>query len=377
MNKFHLISLFFIFFAPALAEAQDNIAKIETEILKTQQSIKIVEKKSSESLLKLKLISTEIALHKRMLAGLKKEIEKIDKEISENNLILNKLQSDIKILKREYEELIFYAYKTRDTRSRAAYLFSSDNFHQAYKRFIYLQFFTGYVEQTTFVLNNKKDSLLALTNELNESKTNKLTLKEKESDQLIVLNNNYTEYHRIVKTLKYRKSSLEAEYKTKQLAAQTLKNSLNSQIVASDDQEKSQFSLNFEAGKGKYDFPVSGGVIISEFGVHRHPVLDNVQIINDGIEISVNADSDVKAIHKGVVSKIVTIPGGKNAIILKHGEYFTVYSNLSSVNVKSGQIVYQNEVIGKILYKNNPENAYLNFQIWYKRTKLNPVDWLK
>lgn len=374
--KIFFLSLIILFFASLSGEAQNNIEKIEKEITKTQNSIKIVEKKSSESLIKLKLISTEIALHKRLLNSLKNEIKNIDKEISQNNITLNKLQSEIKILNREYEELIFYAYKTKDTRSKAAYLFSSDNFHQAYKRFIYLQFFTGYVEQTTSVLNNKKDSLSLITAELNESKLNKLKLKEKESDQLITLNNNYAEYQRIVKTLKYKKSSLEADYKTKLLAARTLKNSLNTQINETENEQKSQFSINFEAEKGKFDFPVNG-VIISEFGVHRHPVLDNVQIINDGIEISVNADSDVKAVHKGVVSKIVSIPGAKNAVILKHGEYFTVYSNLSSVNVKTGQIIYKNDVLGRILYKNNPENAYLNFQIWYKRTKLNPQDWLK
>jgi len=377
-NRFLTYSIFLIFaiFLNSKIIAQNDIAQIEKQLRRTKNTIKSVEKKQSQSLTKLKLINSEIKLHKKLIKSLNREIIVIDKSITNNLKSIKVLKSSISVLNNEYEELIYYAYKTKDTRSRAAYIFSSESFNQAYKRFTYLQFFTDYVEQTTVQLNLKRDSLLALTNSMNIDKAKMLKLKEKQSDEVIELYDNLKEQQRIVKTLQYRKSYLEAQYKTKQLASKTLKNSVQVQKISENDGNKSQFTLNFERSKGKLKLPISG-VITSTFGVHKHPVLENVQIINDGIEITVTKNSDVRVVHKGTVTKVVSIPGANTAIIIKHGVYFTVYSNLSKVTVKTGQIVYANQVIGKILCNSNTEHAYLDFQIWYKRTKLNPSNWLK
>jgi len=377
-NRILTYSIFLILaiFLNSKIFAQNDIALIEKQLRRTKNTIKNVQKKQSQSLTKLKLINSEIKLHKKLIKTLNREIIVIDNKIKINLKNINVLKTNISVLNSEYEELIYYAYKTKDTRNRAAYIFSSNSFNQAYKRFTYLQFFTNYVEQTTIQLNFKHDSLLTLSTFMNIDKAKMLSLKEKQSNEVIELYDNLKEQRRIVKTLKYRKSYLEAQYKTKQLASQTLKNSVKVQKISENDGNKSQFTINFEKSKGKLKLPISG-VITSSFGVHKHPVLENVQIINDGIEITVTVNSDVRVVHKGTVTKIVSIPGANNAIIIKHGVYFTVYSNLSKVTVKTGQIVYANQVIGKVLFNTNTDHAYLDFQIWYKRTKLNPSNWLK
>jgi murein hydrolase activator len=137
-------------------------------------------------------------------------------------------------------------------------------------------------------------------------------------------------------------------------------------------------SGDFSNNKGRFPWPVEHGVITDRFGEHPHPVLKKIMIQNSGIDITTQANENARAIFKGEVSKVVVISGGDMAVIVRHGNYLTVYSNLSEVYVKAGQKVDIRQDIGKIFTDKDDDNkTVLKFQLWRESTKLDPEEWIQ
>ena len=167
-----------------------------------------------------------------------------------------------------------------------------------------------------------------------------------------------------------KKTELIADVRRKEKTATALRKSIKKNVGTNTSVKKTKLSKDFEKNKGRLPYPIKG-IVTSSFGKHTHSVLKNVQVNNDGIEIASSIGEKVKSIHSGVVSQVLKIPGGHNAIIIKHGQYYTVYSNLADVYVNKGAKVTRGEAIG------TPNARILNFQIWYQNKKLNPQKWLK
>ena len=142
--------------------------------------------------------------------------------------------------------------------------------------------------------------------------------------------------------------------------------------------EEKLLSGDFSNNRGKFPWPVQRGLITDHFGEHPHAVLKYVVVRNAGVDITTQANAKARAIFKGEVTKIVAIPGGNIAVIIRHGNYLTVYSNLSEVFVKAGQQVDSKEEIGSIFTDLSDDNkTVLKFQLWRENTKLDPEEWLK
>ena len=137
-------------------------------------------------------------------------------------------------------------------------------------------------------------------------------------------------------------------------------------------------SDNFAANRGRLPYPVAGSyTIISRFGEQQHEQLKYVRTNNNGIDIQTAPGTDARAVFKGVVTRIFTVPGFNHSIIVRHGNYLTVYSNLSQVYVKTGDHVDTRQALGRIFSDPEESNAtILHFQLWKEKTKLNPVPWL-
>ena len=137
-----------------------------------------------------------------------------------------------------------------------------------------------------------------------------------------------------------------------------------------------ELSTDFGKNKGRFPWPVDRGLITEEFGEHPHPVLKRVMVRNNGIDITTSAGEKARAIFRGVVSRVVAIPGGNMAVIIRHGNYLTVYSNLSDVFVRVGQNVDTKQEIGKIYTDPSDNKTVLKFQLWHENQKENPEDWI-
>ncbi|MCT4602732.1 MAG: peptidoglycan DD-metalloendopeptidase family protein, partial [Marinifilum sp.] len=140
--------------------------------------------------------------------------------------------------------------------------------------------------------------------------------------------------------------------------------------------EEKTLSLSFDKNKGKLPWPTKTGFISERFGEHPHPVLKHVTVRNDGIDITTDSKSDCRSVFKGEVTHILSMPGLNNVVIIRHGEFFTVYSNLATVNVKKGDVVQSKEKIGVVYTDNSQDQTILKFQLWKGSTKLNPAHWL-
>ncbi len=372
IKKFFTYCLIIFFFSgiSVVADAQSKkLQKAQKDLAKARNVLKSLNKKSETTYLKYQVLNKQILLQEILLKNVKAEIDSLDFLISENTKKRNKLESTIKSLKKEYEELIFYAYKTRNTRDKTIYIFSAKTFNQAYRRFVYLQYLTEYLEQTTSDLEQKSDSLSVLNDNLFIQKNEKIELKEKQTDELLRLNESKKILNSILNKLKSKKQQLTEEIRKKEKITAALRKSIK-KVSKNSSAVKSKLSLKFEKNKGKLPFPVKG-IIASSFGKHTHAVLKNVQINNDGIDIATEQGANAKSVFKGVVVRVLKIPGANKAVIIKHGQYYSVYSNLSNVFVKKGDNVFTGEEIGK------PDGRMLNFQIWYQNKKLNPQKWLK
>jgi murein DD-endopeptidase MepM/ murein hydrolase activator NlpD len=226
------------------------------------------------------------------------------------------------------------------------------------------------LEETTQDLKIKTDSLIYINENLKIQKLEKEQLKENQTDELLKLNESKEILNEILFNLNNQKEKLQIELNEKERIAESLRKSIKKTLKNENFALKSELSLKFEENKGKFPLPVKG-IITSYFGEHTHAVLKNVKVNNDGIEIATSPGEKVKNIHSGIVSQVLKIPGSNNAVIIKHGEYFTVYSNLSEVMVKKGENVSTGQEIGI------PDSRILNFQIWYQNIKLDPQIWLK
>ena len=153
------------------------------------------------------------------------------------------------------------------------------------------------------------------------------------------------------------------------------KASKESDILALTPEEQ-ELADNFTSNKGKLPWPVERGVIIERFGVQAHPVLRGIETFNNGVKITTEEGAIVRAVFEGTVSRIIDIPGAGKAVILSHGDYFSVYSNLLKVSVKRGQSVLHKEKIGTVLTKTNPKESITELQIWKGSEKMDPSSWL-
>jgi len=362
-----------VFFVSALMQdlsAQSaKLKKAQKDLEDARKLLNSLNKKSKVTYLKYQVLEKQITYQKILLKNIKSEIDSLDQLISENTKKRNKLQETIKSLKKEYEELIFYAYKTRKTRDKTMYILSAKNFNQAYRRFVYLQYLTEYLEQTTNDLSQKSDSLSFISENLFLQKKEKLELKEKQTDELLKLNRSKEVLNNILDNLSSRKQELMAEIKRKEKITTALRKTIKN-VSGKSSLTKTKLSIDFEKNKGHLPYPAKG-IIASSFGTHTHAVLKNVKINNDGIDIATVQGEEAKSIFGGTVVRVLKIPGANLAVIIKHGQYYSVYSNLKKVYVKQGQYVKTGEKIGM------PEAQMLNFQIWYQNKKLNPQKWLK
>ncbi len=167
---------------------------------------------------------------------------------------------------------------------------------------------------------------------------------------------------------------IEAERKRREREAARRKKSGNT--ASSKTPRSSALSSSFKKNKGNLPWPVSQGFVSQTFGVHKHPEFKNITLQNNGIDITTTPGQSVKTVFKGTVSAILSIPGEGDAVLVNHGDYFSVYSRMSSINVSKGQKLNVGDVLGKVMTDDDGK-AVLQFQVWEGQTKQNPETWLK
>jgi len=408
-------------------EKKEDKATLEAKKTNLQSEIDLTNKLLAEtrrsktlSLSQLVALNKKIEARQELIATINEQIAALDKEISEKQAEIVLQDSALAKMKRDYAKMIVFAYRNRNSYSGAMFLFSANGFNQAFLRLKYLQLIsTGRRLQGQKITTTQQD----LNNQLAELESDKA---EKKS----LLGNEVTEQS----TLALEKDEKDATFRGLQSKEATLKADLakkNSQKVATDSAiarimreeiarqvaaaaaankppvvanppkggttppknppantppaptkitltpEAKTLGENFASNQGKLPWPVERGTIVSHFGKHAHPVLKDVTTQNNGIDISTSSGSMARAVFDGECTGLTNIPGSGWLVIIRHGEYLTVYSQLEESLVKLGDKVKTKQNIGKIATDQQEGTTELHFEVWKSGgIKLDPETWI-
>jgi murein hydrolase activator len=382
------------------AAKRDNIRKIE-EINKI---IEKTEQKKEVSVGKLNAIGERINKQTRQIDIISENQQLLENEAQELTRVTTELSGNLEKLKEEYAKMIYSSAKTSNRFNKLSFLFSSANFNQLVRRYKYLQQYSKAREKQAVLIQKVRTELLAEQVEvLHKRQEQESVLREKitETQNLQVLkgkqSNVVTQLSQKEKALKNQlssnkqaveklenmiarivereiKRSLERERKDESTSNKSSENSNNKAIAMTA--EESKLATSFSALRGRMPWPVGSGFISDHFGVHNHPVLKGIKTNNNGVDIQTSAGNDVKVVYDGIVQSVVSIPGANMIVAVQHGDYFTVYSKLSNVNVSTGQKISSGQKIG-VVATDNDGTSEINFQVWKNFDKINPEKWLR
>ena len=405
LSKFSCLGFFFLLFAFVLG-SESSYAQSEAErsqlearkkenlrkIKEAQQILSETSTRKKTSLGQLNAINQQIGARESLINSINEEIDILDVQIGEITGVIDALENDLVNLKKEYAYMVYATQKTSNAYDRLIFIFSASTFNQMFMRLKYMQQYSearkNQVEQIQKVkqtLSNQKASLEAkqmeqqvLLDQQVMANKDLLALKAKQRSVIRSLNRQESE---LKKELAQRQEAVEELDK---LIASLIRkeieesnNNKNAERVALNSSNE-VVSTSFEQSKARLNWPVSSGFISQKFGRNPHPIMKNIMVPNDGVDIQTVQSAEVKAVFDGVVKAITPIPepGDLKAVIMQHGEYFTVYSRLKEVNVRTGQQLNASEPVGMV-YTDGNGVSMLQFQIWRNSQKLNPEAWLQ
>lgn len=387
------IILFCLFCLDGIVRAQSidairkNKEKSEKEISYLNKLLEETKNNKSVSVEKLNILKQKIVQSKEVLNSLNKEVKYLEKRITSNEARIDELQSDKASMLDLYSKLIYGTWKKRNKANKLMFIFSSSDFNQAYNRFKYFQQIQEYSKRQLRLIGQVNDSLDMKNKELKkfvDEKNGTLVVISAKNKELLSEQNNEDHY---VKDLQKKEkdilSKLKAEMKNREkladelnkLIARQSKKSGGSSSAYKLTPEEKLVSDDFVKNKGKLPWPVTEGFISEKFGINAHPVLKRIMTSNNGMNVTTSKNASVRAVFQGTISEIWFMPGFNNVVIIRHGNYLTVYTNLLDINVQKGQKVNTKDVIGKVAF-DSEKGSVLNFQVWKDMEKLNPELWL-
>ena len=392
--------------------------KIENEISNTQKLLKKNESNQKAAVQQAALLRQQIQNREKIIINLNSQIIQMEDEQEQNLQEIKQLEKRLEYMKADYAQVVYNAYRNRRFLDKVTFILSADNFSQMFRRIRYYTIFSRNVreqaekiQKTTEDLSKKNDEIVELKND----KLNTLSSKAAEIKNLEVDRKKKTQN---AEKLKKESQQLKEELKKKQQKRKELdaaiQKAVNDEIAKANAErskkssktssgsssssntasssgktssssrssttiqltpEEATLNASFINNKGKLPWPVAKGAKVSDFGSYAHPDVPSVQIENRGIDIMVESGTPVRAVFNGTVTSVRNIMN-TNVVMIRHGEYLTVYQNLATINVKEGDKVTTKQSIGTVS-KNSSSNTYeLHFEIWKNNRYVNPNEWL-
>lgn len=405
MSKFSKFFVYILFvvsflisgnsFAQTKNELEAKKKELQKEITLTNKLLNETQKSKELSLDELLKLKSKINARQGLISALNSEVRLYNKQIKKNIEDIEALEADLKKLKDEYAKMIYYAYLHKNSYDKIMFIFASNSFNQAYKRLKYLQQYSDFRKnQANSIVKTQQDLKQKIT-ELDQAKQEKialLSLEEQEKQKLAV---EQVEKENVVKSLQGKEKQLKQDLAKKQEAANKLQKAI--QKIIEEEIRKAReaakkagneskgfpmtpealkLSNSFASNKGKLPWPVLEGVITERFGQHPHPVLTGIVVNNNGIDISTTKGAIARAIFEGEVSSVAIIPGEGKVVMIRHGEYLSVYSYMSEVYVKKGDKVDTKQHLGTLVNDSGNSKTDVHLEIWKGMTKLNPEYWI-
>lgn len=396
------------------AKLKNDKKKIETEIANTQKLLKQTEKNKNASLQQISVLRQQISNREALITTLNTEIFELEEDLAQNIKLSQDLNKKLEYMKSDYSRVVYLAYKNRKLIDKVTFLLSSDNFSQMFRRVKYYSVFANNVKHQVDQIEKTQEEIKKKNEEIVQLKAEKLALLEGKEVEIKKLEIDRTETTKKAQELKQKEKQLASTLREKQKKRKELdiaiKKAIEAEIVAANKKKAEEaakaakskankanassgsskpasgnaivltpdeqlVSNSFVNNKGKLPWPVAKGAKVGDFGSYPHPDVPSVMIENRGIDILVEPNTPVRAVFQGEVTGILDVMGTK-VLMIRHGEYLSVYQNLASVNVKKGDKVNTKQTVGTVA-KSTTNNTYeLHFEVWKNSTYLNPNQWL-
>lgn len=382
-----------------MSDLKKQQKEAQQRVSNTSRKLKAAQLSAKKSLSLLNQITAEISLRKKEINKITSEINKLQKQERSLTGKINALEASLKEKKREYALAVQSISRQNSGYETMIFLFSANTFSQTVRRLRYLKEFSAWRRMQAEEIKAQQEELVKKRSELAQLRKERKAaldkrqeeadkLKAKEADQKVVVSNMKKNEKALRSELQRQKKQAAAlDRKIEQLIAEEARKSNQTPSQERKPQSYGGYSMtkdeqvlakSFEQNKGKLPMPLSGRyMIVGHFGRHQHSELKYVQVNNSGVIIKTLPGTEARSVFDGVVTKIFVVPGYNSSVIVRHGNYLTIYSNLSEVYVKVGSKVKTRQALGKIY--SDPEDGnstLLHFQLWKETTKQNPELWL-
>jgi septal ring factor EnvC (AmiA/AmiB activator) len=384
-------------------ELENKRKSLLSDIEITNKLLSENKKITTNALNRLSLLVQQINSRKEMITLLNKEIFILDDVIADKEKQIKQLTKELQEKKNNYATAAKKMYLHKSKQDKLLFILSADNFSQSYRRVMYLKKYSGW----------QKEKAEEIVVEQNEIQLEKEILEKKKAEKEILITERKKEEEKLnveedsqkseVESLKKDQKKLQAELAKKKKEADALNKQIEkviaAEIAASQKASKSQphierkaetkggyamtkeeksLSSDFAGNRGKLPFPLKGSYkVVVRFGVVVHTNINNAETNNNGIEIETTSGNEARAVFDGVVASVFLIGGYNNSVILRHGNYLTVYANIDKMYVKKGDKVKIGQALGRIYTDiDNGNSTRLHFEIWKGQTKLDPLPWL-
>ena len=417
-------------------ELENKKKKISDEIKQINTILKETREHRNHSIRDIIIIKIKIEKRQDLINTMNAEIAELNKEIRQNEITVSQLKNNLEKLKKEYARMISYAQRNQDAYTALMFVFAAENFNQAYSRLKYMQQYSEFRRKQAAEIVKTQTELLAKIDELALQRREKNILLGNEEEEKKELSTEKKEKEVVLSELQKKEKELKTELEKRKLAAIQLQVAIRRLIEAEikrkaeeatraelarliaakkardekakGDKNKSNLpdkpetnpianvkadkkenafipilteeaealSNDFSNNRGKLPWPVAKGVICETYGEHEHPAIKGFMMFNNGVEICASNGSQARAVFDGEVTGIAVSPTGGKLVIIRHGEYLSVYTNLSDVLVKTGQKISVKQPIGTILFNEDEGKTSINLQIWKGQKTMDPSGWL-
>lgn len=387
------------------SQLKNNKKKIEQDILQTQKLLNETKKNKNATLQQAALLRKQIANRENLIYEINNELYEMELELDANEETIKELDKKLEYMKTDYSRIVYMAYKNRRSTDKLTFLLSAKNFNQMYQRIKYYTLFSLKVKDQVQEIEQVQNEIKQSNNELTAIKEGKVVLLDGKEKELRQLEIDRKAKNATANQLKKKENQLANELKKKEKKRRELdlaiKKAIEQEIMAANAKrnadksgsnknsgsskgtsteilltpEEKIISTNFQNNKGLLPWPVAKGRTIVEYGKRPHPDVPSVTIDNKGIDILVEANEPVRAVFNGVVTATLDLMGSK-VVMIRHGEYITVYQNLATVTVKKGDHVKSKQNIGTVAKASGSSTYELHFEVWKNKVNLNPSSWI-
>ncbi|MBQ4549321.1 MAG: peptidoglycan DD-metalloendopeptidase family protein [Bacteroidales bacterium] len=375
------------------AEAlEKKINSIQKDIKLAEKLLKETSKNKEATINQVSLLQTQIKQRESLIRTYQNQVNALNRDIQKNKNEIAALKKDLTLFQKEYANLLLIAYRNKGKTNNLLFIFSSEDFNQAMRRMRYIRELNDLVKVK---IEEIKDTQEKINEQLEKNESNRREIEKvmaKEKEENASLKKDRDKLNKDVASLKKKESQIQSDIKKKEnetkklkkqiekIIAEEIKKAKEREELAKKNNTKSvdyNLSSNFAQNKGKLPYPVEQGIITGKYGLSPHPTQKKVTVNNNGVDISTTKGAKARSVFDGEVSYVM-LQGNNNVILIRHGLYFTLYSNLEKVFVKAGEKVTTGQEIGRVHTNVSDGKTILHFEIWQEnRTTVNPALWIK